>query len=107
MGASETRLAAICRTLLGDEVAGVDAPAHLDRIADLEEFRAAALRVREQRLDPRAARRLDAVDGDVAHVEQVGDLAAEMVVRRVEWSARRDANLLRSQRHRAPRASGE
>jgi len=39
-----------------NEVAGVDRPAHLDRVADLEELRAAGGRVRAGVGDPRALR---------------------------------------------------
>src|SRR5205823_10457630 len=62
----------------GNEVAGVDRPAHLDRIAHFEKLRAAALRICAQRLDRRSVLRRDFVDGHVAHVQELGDGAAVM-----------------------------
>src|SRR4051812_38562820 len=90
--------------LLRDEMAGIDVPAHFHGVADLEELRAAALRVGKQRLDAAATRRLHAVDGDIAHVQKVGHRAAIVVVRRIHGCAGSDADFLRSQRDRAWRA---
>src|SRR5206468_4600920 len=87
--------------LFRDEVPGVDGPAHLDRVSDLEELGTTALRIREQRLDARPGGSLDAVDGDVAHVEQLRDGASVAVVRRACWRSRRDAYFLGAKRDRS------
>jgi hypothetical protein len=71
-------------------------------VADLEELGAAARRVGEQRLDLAAARRVDDVDGHVAHVEELGDRAAEVRCPAAA-AAGADADLLGAQRDGAGR----
>src|SRR6266487_6236448 len=80
---------------------GVHRPAYLDRVAGLEELGATALRVGEQRFYERPSGSGDLVHGDVAHVEELRDRAAVMIVGRAFRRGRVNADLLGTYRDRS------
>src|SRR5215470_12049739 len=85
----------IRRISVGEEHPGVVTPRHGDSLADLEEPRASRCGIRSQGIEPGTARELDDVGRDVAHVEEIVNLAGEVVLQ-LRWAVgRNDVHLLR------------